>query len=105
MKHVAKVAKKEASEINSLVDRFNETVDISLLQGRLIEDVVIQKETTTRVRHGLGRKLRGWIVVKNGTPTSLHDLQEDNTREDQELWLFPNTGGEFATFKVSLWVF
>ncbi len=118
MKHVAKRALVEtqdtageasgsgvADTLNPLVDRFNEVVDVPILQGRLLENVEIQKEVTTKIKHGLERKLRGWIVVKNGSTISLHDEQADNDREDQELWLFLNTGGTGETFKISLWVF
>jgi hypothetical protein len=105
MKHVAKISQTAASEVGALTDRFNETVDVPILQGRLIENVVIQKEVTTKIRHGLGRKLRGWIVVKNSSTQSLHDQQSDNKNEDQELWLFLDTGGTCDTFTVSLWVF
>jgi hypothetical protein len=94
-----------ADTLNPLVDRFNEVVDVPMLQGRLLEDIVVQKEVTTKIKHGLERKLRGWIVVKNGSTISLHDQQADNEREDQELWLFLNTGGTSETFKISLWVF
>jgi len=67
MKPVAKIAFASADvakQVEPLVDRFNETIEVPILQGRLLENVSITENQTNRVRHGLGRKLRGWIVVR-----------------------------------------
>ena len=108
MKPVAKIElsdEETTKQVEPLVDRFNEVTNVPILQGRLLEDVVVQKEVTTKIRHGLGRKLRGWVVVKSGSTVALHDQQVNNKKEDEELWLFLNTGGTGETFTVSLWVF
>ena len=83
MRKVAKIPLPDAvtdRAVSPLVDRFNETIDIPILQGRLLERVDITEGTTTKYRHGLGRKLRGWIIVKsNITDRGLvYDKQDDN---------------------------
>jgi len=109
MKKVAKIWSQEADltqAVEPVVDRFNEMVDVPILQGRLLEDISVKEGTTARIRHGLGRKLRGWVVVRrNATAGVFSDQQVDNKKEDQELWLMLTTGSTTATYTVSLWVF
>jgi len=109
MKKVAKIWSQEADitqAIEPVVDRFNEMVDVPILQGRLLENISVKEGTITRVRHGLGRKLRGWIVVHhNVTVGNFSDDQVSNKKEDEELWLRLTTGTATATFTTSLWVF
>jgi hypothetical protein len=110
-KPVAKIAVKEESahrQTSVIVDRLNELTSSPILQGRLLEGVSIKEGTNpTRIRHGLGRVLRGWIVVGNNiTSTGLiYDKQDTNNHKDQELWLVLNTGSTTVTFKINLWVF
>lgn len=109
MKPVAKIAFASADvakQVEPLVDRFNETIEVPILQGRLLENVSITENQTNRVRHGLGRKLRGWIVVRQTVEEIFFsDLQDSNGREDEELWLVPKTASGSAKSKISLWVF
>ena len=107
MRSVSKVSVDNPSA--SLIDRFNEMADIPILQGRLLENIRIKEGTTTRIPHGLGRKLRGWIVVGNnisGVAASfIYDKQITNKNKDRELLLFLNTGSSSAIYTISLWVF
>jgi len=109
MKPVAKIAFASADvakQVEPLVDRFNETTEVPILQGRLLENVSITENQTNRVRHGLGRKLRGWIVVRQTVEQIFFsDAQVSNGREDEELWLIPTTASGSAKSKISLWVF
>ena len=60
-------------ELRQLQDNVREIVEpwerVPLLAGLLLTDVSLSASATL-VAHGLGRKLRGWIVVRtNGTAT------------------------------------
>ena len=109
MKPVAKVElTDEAStkQVGPLVDRFNEITEVPILQGRLLENITITENTTNKIRHGLERKLRGWIVVRSPiSPNVFSDSQVSNQKEDQELWLTAETPSGSTDYKISLWVF
>jgi hypothetical protein len=72
-------------------------VDNPLLDGRLLEDVIL---TTSEVlvEHKLGRKPRGWYIVKKN---AAQDIHESGTTL-QERFLSLTAAG---TVTVSLWVF
>ncbi len=109
MKPVAKLSLEDeplSQQMSPVVDRFNEITDVPILQGRLLEDITITENTTNRIRHGLDRKLRGWIVVRSAiSPNVFSDDQVSNQKEDQELWLTAETPSGSADYKISLWVF
>lgn len=80
----------------------NDVAAIDILQGKLIEAVVLTGGTTRKIAHGLGRKPRGWIVVKQKGWTSTGYMNEvDHGSKDRELWLLAY--GMDPT--ISLWVF
>jgi hypothetical protein len=109
MKKVAKLWSQDADltqAVEPVVDRLNEMVDVPMLQGRLLENVDITENQTNRIRHGLGQKLRGWIVVRQTIEqVFFSDAQDSNGREDEELWLIPTTASGSAKSEISLWVF
>lgn len=65
--------------------------DHAALDGvRLIADVQLTSGETKRIAHGLGRKLRGWIVVRTSegnTSAYLHDEQREHPDTDVYLHL------------------
>ena len=72
-------------------------VNIPILNGRLIEDVVLSS-SETNINHKLGRAYRGWIIV--------------NKNAQQDVWVSSTTLNErflnltaAGTVTVSLWVF
>jgi hypothetical protein len=109
MKPVAKIElsdEETTKQVEPLVDRFNEVTNVPILQGRLLEDVGVKEGTTTRIRHGLGRKLRGWIVVRRDVTVGIFsDDQANNKKDGEELWLILTTGSSVTTYTVNLWVF
>ncbi|MEZ0208564.1 MAG: hypothetical protein ACAH17_00100 [Candidatus Paceibacterota bacterium] len=66
-----------------------------LLDGRMIEAVAITAGDN-RITHKLGRKVRGYIIVKKSGNVDVYDSESD------ELYLILNSSGG-AT--VSVWVF
>lgn len=80
---------------NALARIFLDLLGLEILNGRLIEDVVVTTSTVT-VDHGLNRVLKGWIVVKKNA--------------DRRVWQTSITSTQLvldssATVTVSLWVF
>lgn len=110
LKPIAKVTVDDPAtqrQANTMVDAINELVTSPILRGRIIDDISTTAGQRTRVRHGLGRKLRGWMLIKSSVTVSnhLYDEQASNSHEDRELWLYLNDGGTDGTYKISLWVF
>lgn len=71
-----------------------------LIDGRLIESIVIVLGTPKVVQHGLGRKLKGWLMVRKSAGASIWDSQSTNALATKSLVLNAS-----ANVTVSLWVF
>lgn len=94
---MASVAKpKFVSSGDSAVDKAIQVVhgglsDLSVFDGaRLLPDIQLTAGTTTRVPHGLRRKLRGWLIVRNNSGSTLgyvHDEQSSNSDTQKYLYL------------------
>ena len=78
-----------------------ELAGIPLLDGALLEGVVFDAAGVTKIRHTLGRKPRGVMVVRTTARFDLPSWDASNPRPETELWL--DSGGVAAT--ASLWVF
>lgn len=72
-------------------------VGIPILDGNLIEDVVLGS-TETKVNHKLGRRYRGWVIVDKSANQSVWAA----TSAISERYLSLTASG---TVTVSLWVF
>lgn len=70
-----------------------------MINGYLIPGVVL-KLGVNHVNHGLGRKLQGYIIVRNNAAETFYDSQDENQYPDLTLAL--NASGP-AT--VTLYVF
>lgn len=98
--------------------RVNELAGMEILNGHLLENVQLTANVVTRIPHKLGRRLRGWIIVRNNfTDTArvwVHDRQSKpppeasnwavNPRPESELWLYASSQNA-RTFTASIWVF
>ena len=65
--------------------------DLSVFEGvRQLDGIALEDGVTRRIAHGLGRKLRGWLVVRisSGDPLSaLYDEQSMHNDTDKYLYL------------------
>lgn len=77
--------------------------DLGVFEGaRALDGIVLQDGVTKRIVHGLGRKLRGWLVVRiNSSGGTL--LDEQATHSDGKTYLYLKAVGYSPT--VSLVVF
>lgn len=72
----------QADAVNGLINLFN--------GARLIEDVTCTAGESTKIAHGLGRRLRGYIIVRINSGAALaylHDEQTEHTDTDKHLYL------------------
>lgn len=98
--------KKQHSE-NRVLNEFQDSVKtftdqiggIAFLDGRLLdaEDLVSGDNT---IEHGLGRKLNGWLIMRQNAAATFYDKQDTNTLDDRTLILNAS-----AAVTVALWVF
>lgn len=71
-----------------------------VVDGLLLEGVVLTGGVDAVVNHGLGRTLRGWLIVRNTASGSVFDKQAANLTPETTLVLSTAT-----TKTISLWVF
>jgi len=84
--------------IDEVRELANTLAAVELLDGRLLEDQALGNGTTTKLNHGMGRALRGYLIVRQDTAGTVHEVSgADATRQ---LWLQAS-----AAMTVSLWVF
>lgn len=76
----------------------NELQKIPILDGRLIENIALATGTRKVINHGLGRRFRGYIVVRRDAGAII--WSEDATDESKELWLQAS-----ANVNINLWIF
>jgi hypothetical protein len=65
--------------------------------GRVLEDQAIAV-TSTKLYHGLMRRYRGYLIIKNDTHATV--IEESNERKDKEISLSAS-----AACTVDIWVF
>ncbi len=71
-----------------------------ILDGVLLEDVVVTTGVVNAIPHQLGRELIGWMVVRQRASAIVWDTQDVNSNSAQTLFL-----NSSATVTVDLWVF
>lgn len=99
------VAVKDAATEQAITAVRDSITDVSVLEGiRQIDDVQLTSGQTKRIAHGLGRKLRGWIVVRTNTAAALgYIYDEQSTAADTDVYL--RLRAEGFSPKISLLVF
>ena len=91
----------ETNQLQQNVAEFlNQIKSNELLNGRLIEDVVLTFGATTTVNHGLGRKIRGFEIVYKNNSVDVWAEDDDQTYPLRQLVLSTS-----ADATVNLWVF
>lgn len=85
--------------VEALQQSGNEVLDVEIVQGRLFENVTLAPPAVTILKHGLERKWRGSVVVKNSSTNPVS--QATDPRPESEIHLSADKG----PFTISLWVF
>lgn len=78
-------------------EAFLEIKRLPIVQGRLIENVLLSSGDT-KIEHKLTRKPRGYIIVRRDNGTS----QVYDTQSTDDMYLVLNSNSPIA---ISLWVF
>lgn len=77
----------------------NPVVDLPLVQGLIIKNQALVNGSTV-INHRLGRKLQGWIVVRQRAAASIYDTQDSNPSPNLTLTLVSD-----AVVSVDIYVF
>ncbi len=97
------------SELRQLQDAagavFKDITGREVLDGRLIEDVVLTGTQTLSLAHGLGRRLVGWVIVRKNATGDVWDGQKTNSTPARTLVLNNDLATDQDTMTISLWVF
>ncbi len=72
----------------------------SIIDGVLVKDLTLVTGSPNTVKHTLGRKLQGWIVVRQRASAIIWDDQDTNMIPSSTLVLQTS-----ANVTVDLWVF
>lgn len=92
------------SDLNRVQSRLQDALlpitSSSIIDGLLITGQELASGTTSIISHGLGRNIKGWIVVGKNAAQHVYDVQSSNDNPDKFLYL--TAGG---TVTVDLWVF
>lgn len=74
--------------------------DNPILDGVLIQNITLTAGTSTPVKHKLGRKPLGWVVVRKRAESTVWDTQDNNELPTLTLELDCS-----ANVTVDLWIF
>lgn len=77
----------------------NPVLDNPIVQGDILEGIQLASGANT-INHKLGRKLRGWFIVRQRALASIYDTQDTNPTPAVTLRLTSN-----ASVKVDIFVF
>lgn len=77
---------------------FNSILSKEILDGRLITGIVLSSSGTNEVDHGLGKPIRGWVVVAKNANANIYDSVSSTPNATLILTATANV-------TISLWVF
>lgn len=89
--------------VDKALDAIRDVVALrsDLFEGRLIEDVQLTSGITSRVPHKLGRKLKGYVIVRcNTASVTFSDSQNSATEPDKYLHIRPTGGSPLVSILV-----
>ena len=93
-----------AREFNIGQDHIEEVITPVLnsakIDGVIVEDVILNSSTFTNIKHKLGRKPRGYIVIRKSAAQTV--FEEAGDYENRKLFLKLKASG---TVTVNLWIF
>ena len=90
---------------DSVASVLRDVTSRSILDGRLLEDIVLEEGVVATIPHKLGRKLLGWILVRKDANEDVWDSQASNPTPTRTLVLNNTLTAPGATMTISLWVF
>ena len=93
-----------AREFNIGQDHIEEVItpvlNAAIIDGVIVEDVILNSSTFTNVKHKLGRKPRGYIVIRKSAAQTV--FEEAGDYENRKLFLKLKASGAVT---VNLWIF
>jgi len=84
---------------DNLSGALNPLLNLPLNDSNFLEELTVIIGSNI-LSHGLGRNLRGWVVVRNDSDVTFYDTQKDNPLPEKSLWLVAS-----GPAKISLIVF
>ena len=95
---------RDAQRLQDTIEPVAEQIaSVPLMNGVLLKDKRVDK--TTDIKHGLGRPVVGWLVVRQRGEPSVFDEQDDNPTPGKTLRLNAKQAGVQQPVTIDLWVF
>ena len=85
---------------SNVEEAVNPLINAEIVNGVLLKDIYMDAETVTLVQHKLGRKVRGWVVVRLRADARIWDVQDSNSNPTTTLALVAS-----HAVTVDVWVF
>ena len=85
---------------DSIEELFEELATIEIIDGVLVEDIEMFTGTTKLVPHALGKKFKGWIIVRQDANVTINEVPSSGPSRRSHVALVSN-----GDVKISLWVF
>lgn len=89
---------------DKIIRALNAVVSKPIINGQLIEQVLVDYAAPTLVPHKLNRKPRGWFVVHPGLPSQANANPIDAAVADEK-FLYLQADSATDSFFGNLWVF
>ena len=93
-----------AREFNIGQDHIEEVItpvlNAAIIDGVIVEDVILNSSTFTNIKHKLGRKPRGYIVIRKSAAQTV--FEEAGDYDNRKLFLKLKACGAVT---VNLWIF
>lgn len=83
----------------NIQDALSQILVLPILNGTLLENLVLSAGDNT-ITHKLGRKVKGYIVVRKSAVSNIYDKISTDTKLDQQFTLNAS-----VACTISLWVF
>ena len=83
-----------------LEEVINPITDSQIIDGVILEDIALNSSTFTTIEHKLGRKPRGYLVIRKSAAQTVYE--EAGDYDNRKLFIKLRASG---TVTVNLWVF
>ena len=94
---MARVFNTAQDHVESVI---NPVLDVAIIDGVILEDIDLVSGSFTSIEHKLGRKPRGYLIIRKSTAQTVYEDAGDY--DNRKLFLKLRASGSVT---VNLWVF
>lgn len=92
---------QEVKQLQENIEQYIKPLDnFPILDGVLVKDICLEANTSNEIKHKLGRKPRGWIIVRKRADSRIWDLQSTNPEPSKTLSIACS-----HACQIDIWIF